>query len=366
MIKKIVKIISKLIYFLIVAVVTLIILYYISNSNLIKNENLKNGINSIINTISNLFNTNPNKIEFVQLKDENLSTEIEKAKNYYYLQLSKEAKTIYVILEENIENFKNGVEKVSLSEDLNEMLKTEQGQELVNTAFQDAWDAFSKDKPELFYFDVNKFCLIIETSRIGGVNYDYNGYIGKNGNANYFVEGFESAEDITNAILNLESFDNQIKQQQEKNDYEKILWAHDWIVQNIEYDTTYAKGNNGNIYGAILEKDAVCEGYAKTFKYIMDKLNVPCVLVCGIGTNKDGNKEKHAWNYVYLNKNWYAIDTTWDDPVIIGSFGTNNKIRYDYFLKGSKVFYNDHSETGIVSENGKRFTYPELSAENFK
>ena len=65
----------------------------------------------------------------------------------------------------------------------------------------------------------------------------------------------------------------------------------------------------------------------------MDELQIPCVLVSGIAIDEDGKSERHAWNYVYIKNNWYAIDATWDDPIIIGDL-TNytQKKYYMYFL----------------------------------
>ena len=53
-------------------------------------------------------------------------------------------------------------------------------------------------------------------------------------------------------------------------------------------------------------------GYANTFQLFMDLLDIPCVTV--IGASSD-SREDHAWNLVQLDEDWYAVDTTWDDPL---------------------------------------------------
>ena len=98
----------------------------------------------------------------------------------------------------------------------------------------------------------------------------------------------------------------------------------------------------------------------------MDELNIPCVLVSGIGTNSAGETEAHAWNYVQLNGAWYAIDVTWDDPTIIGNGRVRKSTYTKYFLRGSKSFNKTHFANGQVSEGGSLFIYPELSTEDYE
>ena len=75
--------------------------------------------------------------------------------------------------------------------------------------------------------------------------------------------------------------------------------------------------------------------------------------------------ESHAWNYVQMDDGkWYAVDTTWDDPVIAGS-NLTDRLRYKYFLVGSTRFVSNHEEDGDVSHTGQKFTYPVLSTNDY-
>jgi hypothetical protein len=117
-------------------------------------------------------------------------------------------------------------------------------------------------------------------------------------------------------------------------------------------------------YGGVVTGNAVCEGYAKSFKVIMDKLNIPCVLVSGeanVGTEDDPVWQAHMWNYVKLDvgnnkKAWYAIDVTWND--------TTN-VEQKYYLLGSLDMNVEHSANGVVSSVGFEFKYPALDAYNY-
>ena len=60
----------------------------------------------------------------------------------------------------------------------------------------------------------------------------------------------------------------------------------------------------------------VCEGYARAFKVLCDKKNIPCMLVVGWAKeNSSDAAEDHMWNEVQMEDgNWYAVDVTWNDP----------------------------------------------------
>lgn len=99
----------------------------------------------------------------------------------------------------------------------------------------------------------------------------------------------------------------------EMTDLEKIVYIHEWLVLNVEYD--YENYQNGTIpresytaYGALVNGVAVCQGYAEAYKDLLDRLGFENILV-------SSNYLNHVWNQVCLNGDWYYIDATWDDPV---------------------------------------------------
>ncbi|MBQ3140055.1 MAG: hypothetical protein IJB68_11210 [Ruminococcus sp.] len=91
-------------------------------------------------------------------------------------------------------------------------------------------------------------------------------------------------------------------------DYEKVLFVHDYIIENTQYDHIGAilenKGMCHNIYGCLIEGKAVCIGYAEAFQLIMNMLDIESGVCTG---------SNHAWNYVKIDGEYYWIDTTWDD-----------------------------------------------------
>lgn len=284
---------------------------------------------------------------------------------YYYQQLSDTAKKIYVSIGDNIEKLENGEDNIPLPASLNDVAKsTENGKELIATEFQNAWDAFITDKSEYFYLDSSKVCLVSKiTTRGSNTNYEF--FIGKGENSNYFTKDFNSKEDVEKAIKEVQAAKTEILKNATGSNYDKMLYIHDWIVDNTKYDTLNSS-NTSNIYGCLVNNSAICEGYARAYKYLLDELNIPCILVSGTAVDENGNTERHAWNYVYIKNNWYAVDTTWDDPIIIGNGNVTDSIKYKYFLKGKNTMNKDHTTIGQITKNGFEFSYPELAEDDLR
>lgn len=287
-----------------------------------------------------------------------------KIEKYFYNQLDEYSKTIYKAFESNKENMKTGTYKVELGSSFSELLGKENGQDELGKYYQSAIEAYTYDNPDVFYLSPNKMYLNIETTTRGRKT-TYYVYVNSGNQENYLIDEFSSQEQINQAIKKLEQVKKYIIQNKTGNTYDDIKMVHDYLIANIEYDSTISKDNIYNIYGALINGEAVCEGYARAFKYLMDSLEIPCTLVIGTGRNSEGNTENHAWNYVLLNDSWYAIDATWDDPVVTGVGWVSQATRYKYFLKGANDMNIDHQPNGRFTEGGKLFTYPEISNDNF-
>lgn len=290
------------------------------------------------------------------------SNSVEIENKYYYNQLDVYAKAIYDDLYSHKEDLKTGLYTLDFDIAFNDLLHEDSGAETLEKDFQLAVNALVFDKPEIFYLDITKMYLLTEITTFGPKK-TYRVSIGPSNNVPYLSSSFPNIETIRNAEFQIENLVQSLRFSNDK--YYQIREIHDFIVENTEYDETVSKSNIYNIYGTLINKEAVCEGYAKTFKYILDKLDIPCIIACGIGQNSKGQTESHAWNYVKLNDVWYAVDVTWDDPVIIGNGSVTNEMRYHYFLRGSNSFFKDHTEDGNLIGNF-RFTYPNLSIEDYK
>lgn len=290
-----------------------------------------------------------------------IKSQIEDTNKFYYNQLDEYAKIIYTELDKNIDKLKTGTYTVDYGLTFNDLLQDENNTEVLNNSFQLAINALTFDNPDLFYIDVTKMYLLTEiTTRAFSKTYRVT--IGGNGNS-YLADEFLTEGSVDAAIDSVEKVKNNIVNLASGNDIDKMRIVHNYLIDNTEYDVN-AGSMIYNIYGTLMNGKSVCEGYARSFKYILDDLGIPCIIVCGIGKNSEGKTESHAWNYVQINGVWYAIDVTWDDPLIRGNGTITDDIRYSYFLKGSNKFFEDHFEDGNIVGDAQ-FRYPEINGEDY-
>lgn len=105
---------------------------------------------------------------------------------------------------------------------------------------------------------------------------------------------------------------------------EKVRLVHDWIVDNVEYDSSLEKRT---AYDALTEGITVCRGYASLMYKMLLECGVDCSIVCGC--SKSGGA--HAWNLVKMDDGkWYWMDVTWNDGGGIAESGEK------YYLRGAE------------------------------
>lgn len=284
---------------------------------------------------------------------------------FFYKQLSKNQEIIYDKLLESKDYLKQGNYKIEFGNEFYDTLSQENGDKQLWQDYQTAIEAFLHDNVDLFYLDVNKMYINIETiTKL--LRKSYNVYISAKEGETYFADGFTSTEQIDRAIGQIEETKNNIIRNLSGNNYKKIMTIHDYIIDNIEYDSTYEALGTYSLYGAFIGKTCVCEGYAKSLKYLANSINIECEIMQGTATNSTGKTESHAWNCIKLDGNWYLMDTTWDDPIIVGNGYKVNVFKYKYFLKGSQSFEKDHVLSYQFSDGGKKFKYPTISERDYE
>lgn len=169
----------------------------------------------------------------------------------------------------------------------------------------------------------------------------------------------------------IDSFNSKIKEivshiSSNALDVEKEKIIHDYIISNTNYDYSALNGSDKDvnphardIYGAIVEGKAVCEGYAKAFQYLCYCVGINATQVCG---TSDG--ENHMWDAVKIDNEWYQIDLTWDDDDMSGA----GVVYYGYFNLSDDEMGKDHipnaDRVSVPVCNGEKYEYADYYALN--
>ncbi|MCR4696821.1 MAG: hypothetical protein K5654_05865 [Lachnospiraceae bacterium] len=222
------------------------------------------------------------------------------SKLYYYGSLDQFSKQIYLEIYIALKNYTDSFYICSLSP------------EDIDIAF----NAVMADHPEIFYVNGYLFTKYTAGDEIVKIE---------------FTPGFTmdaaTAKDCKKLVDEYEkAFMKGISRT--ASDYEKIKYTYEFIILNTEYDINSAE--NQNILSVCLYGKSVCQGYAKTFQYLLGKLGVQSTLVVGYISR---NNEGHAWNLVRCEGTYYYVDCTWGDSSYLqnANLGTGKGgINYDY------------------------------------
>lgn len=131
------------------------------------------------------------------------------------------------------------------------------------------------------------------------------------------------------------------------------LLLHDWIVRECdyaydEYLSQTLPRSVYNAYGILVNRRAVCNGYAVAYSYLLECMGIPSYVLSSDSMN-------HAWNLVYLDGGWYHADLTFDDPVWVGGSTYYGRANADYSDEGfiyHKYFLKSDEEITALAHTG--------------
>ncbi len=344
------------------------------------------------------------QINIIPFNNSVYAQETENNEKFHYQQLDNTAKKIYNGICEMYEQgiLKTGTESFDLAKDdkyvTQEQLESYmKGNNELKVAMNAARYAFYADYPEVFYIQIQKLNLRVTKD----AQNRYHANIGSGSLKNYYVDGFTSKEQVEEEILAFNDIVNQIVEEvknlkvEEGKELvtEQIKYIHNKIIHNTSYrlESDCTEGNEGFLgtpYGALVKKQAVCEGYARALKIILDKIGINNILVQGTHQSDGAAAVPHMWNYVQIEKQtnarstekvWYAIDATLDDPFLrdttvdttLPEWGPGDDIvegfeNTRYCLVGTETMNKEHVAIETVEAAGNYvFRYPELSVEDY-
>ena len=175
--------------------------------------------------------------------------------------------------------------------------------------------AICLDHPEIFYYSGYGYSKSVYSNG-SVISVTYNILPKKHGQTNAAIYSASNIPGYYKAmmdVINSANFNTSTR-------YDFIKSVHDYLCNNVTYINDYASCHDA--YGTLVNGEAVCQGYAETFKLFCDMYKIPCVCITGTAGGA------HMWNAVQMDDGlWYLIDATWDDQ---DSYG----IYTDFFLIG--------------------------------
>ncbi len=246
--------------------------------------------------------------------------------SYGYKHLSSESlKNVYVMIDEYVEDLNE--DSIYIEEILSEMMLCE------------VIEAYRNDHPEVFWLTSNFEYVVSYSSTFLYLDYS--------------VEADEFDDMKAKFDKTVQSAVESAPQNASQ--YELELYANDYIVDNCEYDyeaveTEGIINNENDAYGVFVDKKAVCEGYARAFQLLCNRLGIDCVSVTG-----EGDGEPHQWNCALIDGEWYCVDVTWNDSSEDCQFPN-----YNYFNLPADKFSELHKPAPLYSE----ISYDEYAESN--
>lgn len=120
--------------------------------------------------------------------------------------------------------------------------------------------------------------------------------------------------------------------------YGIVCAVNDYLCDTIVYPSQepYAADSH-TAYSAFKKGSAVCDGYSRAAKMLLNEFGIECDMEVGTCTNGGG----HAWNLVKMDDGkWYQMDVTWNDGG--AEWDTDARTEYllvtDDFMKQSRVW----------------------------
>ena len=234
-------------------------------------------------------------------------------------------------------------------------------------AFGAGRDAYIMDHPDLFYVDF--FGTSVSAGQMGK---EYAAYLDSSRTLTLYTGDFNSPAAVENAVATYEAKLSEIVSAAKAvgggNVKDQVEFVNRYISENTEYSfgTEIKDGKNvdtpaaayiSTAYGSLVNGKAICGGYAKGFKAVMDRLEIPCVCVQGYAKSTGSAQyEAHMWNYVEVEGQWYAVDVTYND--------TGSQLD-KYLLIGGEELQESHMEDRVISTSGYELQYPAIKPYNY-
>ncbi len=140
-------------------------------------------------------------------------------------------------------------------------------------------------------------------------------------------------------------------------DFEKEKAVYEWLTRELEGDRSIltvvpeTDENTDNPYGVLKYGNAVCVGYATTFRLFMQMLGINCMVV-------HDSYLTHSWDLVQLDGEWYHTDCTFDSP--------SGNFRHFNLNDEARLQDEDWNADFFPAATGTKYNYAMMNRETLK
>lgn len=124
-------------------------------------------------------------------------------------------------------------------------------------------------------------------------------------------------------------------------EYEKALWLHDWLLQQLDYDKSLKWSSSES---ALTRKLGTCQAYESAYSKLLTSAGIE-------NAETRDTYDGHTWNAMKLDGEWYQVDCTWDDT-------TDHWYNFDQ----TRLYFGLTDELMAIAHNGYTKIY---TAENY-
>lgn len=139
----------------------------------------------------------------------------------------------------------------------------------------------------------------------------------------------------------------EMKIKDDMSDYEKEKAVYDWMTTKLQQDRgaltviPSTQEDCDKPYGVLKYHNAVCVGYATTFRMFMQMMDIECMI-------EHNNEKYHSWDVVKLDGDWYITDIYSDAGkgnyahfnMTDAMFGQEQTWDHDYFPAANSLKHN--------------------------
>lgn len=112
-----------------------------------------------------------------------------------------------------------------------------------------------------------------------------------------------SSSDYPSVNSLIQSAVTQCNNETDGSDYQKALWLHDWLLNQLNYDNSLKWSSTES---ALTRGLGTCQAYERAYAQLLSAASIE-------NTETRDTYDGHTWNAMKLDGEWYQVDCTWDD-----------------------------------------------------